>query len=89
MDLRAAVEKYLAVAGDFGRLMPLSGFGLDPETTAAMIAAWEEDYQLHRHLELIPVGPGTAGPSAQPGYLVGGIVYTGVIFRPSIRGIIE
>ncbi len=89
MNLRAAVEKYLAVAGDFGRHMPLSGFGLDPETTEAMIAAWEEDYQLHRHLELIPVGPGTEGPSAQARYVVGGIAYTGVIFRPSIRAIIE
>ena len=88
MNLKAAVEKYLAVAGNFGRLMPLSGFELDPATTEAMIAAWEEDYQLHRHLELIPAGPGTEGPSAQAGYVVGGIAYTGVVFHPSIRAII-
>ena len=100
MNLNAAVQKYLAVTGKFGRPMPLTAFGLDRDATEAMLAAWEEDYQLHRHLELIPAGPagpggegreGREGPletAAQTRYFVGGIAYTGVVFRSSIRGVI-
>ena len=97
MNLNEAVQKYLAVTGEFGQPMPLTAFGLDRDATEAMLAAWEEDYQLHRHLELIPAGPGgeagegREGPletAAQTRYFVGGIAYTGVVFRASIRGVI-
>lgn len=90
MNLKAAVEKYLAVAGAFGRPMPLSEFGLDRKTTEAMLAAWEEDYQLHRHLELIPASPGipTGEDLQQMSYFIGGIAYTGLVFRESVRSVI-
>ncbi len=94
MNLPAAVEKYLTVAGEFGRPMPLAAFGLDRQATEAMLAAWEEDYQLHRHLELIPASaPSTTAedPSASAGetrYVVGGIAYAGIVFRSSIRSVI-
>ena len=97
MNLNEAVEKYLAVTGEFGRPMPLTAFGLDQKDTEAMLAAWEEDYQLHRHLELIPAGSagpeeeGREGPfatAAQTRYFVGGIAYTGVVFRASILAVI-
>jgi len=100
MNLKTAVEKYLAVTGEFGQPMPLTSFGLDRKQTEAMLAAWEEDYQLHRHMELIPAGTagsggesreGREGPletADQTGYFVGGIAYTGVVFRASIRGVI-
>ena len=99
MNLKAAVEKYLAVTGAFDRPMPLTAFGLDQKDTEAMLAAWEEDYQLHRHMELIPAGPqgpktvktatkeGREGPAGQERYFVGGIAYTGVVFRASIRSV--
>ena len=85
MNLKAAVEKYLAVAGEFGRPMPLTGFGLSREATEAMLAAWEEDYQLHRHLELIPAGDSSSEAAAEARYVVGGIAYAGIVFRSSIR----
>ena len=97
MNLKAAVEKYLAVTGEFEQPMPLTAFGLDQNRTEAMLAAWEEDYQLHRHMELIPAGPmspgreGREGPeetAARTSYDVGGIAYTGVVFRASIRAVI-
>ena len=88
MNLNAAVQKYLAVTGEFGQPMPLTAFGLDREQTEAMLAAWEEDYQLHRHMELIPAGPEGEKPTAQTSYVVGGIEYIGVVFRASIRNVI-
>jgi hypothetical protein len=87
MTLREAVEKYLSVAGDFGRAMPLSAFGLGREETEAMLAAWDEDYQLHRHLELIPPAE-VAGASERNHYMVGGMAYDAILIRQSIRAVI-
>ena len=85
MNLKAAVEKYLEVVGEFGRPMSLAEFGLSREATEAMVAAWEEDYQLHRHLELILA----AGSASASGYVIGELVYTSVVFHPSIRDVFE
>lgn len=85
MNLKAAVEKYLEVVGEFGRPMSLAEFGLSREATEAMVSAWEEDYQLHRHLELIPA----AGSVLEAAYVVGELAYTAVVFRPSIRDVFE
>lgn len=89
MNLRAAVEKYREVVGEFGQPMPLTEFGLSREATEAMVSAWEEDYQLHRHLELIPASGGRPESAAESSYIVGGLAYTGVVFRSSIRDVIE
>ena len=85
MNLKAAVKKYLEAVGEFGRPMSLAEFGISREATEAMVAAWEEDYQLHRHLELIPA----AGSASESAYVVGGLAYTGVVLRPSIRDVFE
>ena len=85
MNLKAAVGKYLEVVGEFGRPMSLAEFGLSREATEAMVSSWQEDYQLHRHLELIPA----AGPASESAYVVGELAYTGVVFRPSIRDVLE
>jgi len=88
MNLNAAVQKYLAVTGAFGQPMPLTAFGLDREQTEAMLAAWEEDYQLHRHMELISAKEGPLEASTPARYFVGGIAYTGVVMQESIRTVI-
>jgi hypothetical protein len=88
MDLKAAVTKYLEVVGEFGRPMPLTEFGLSREATEAMVSAWEEDYQLHRHLELIPVSGGPAGETSESAFVVAGLAYSAVVFRSSIRSVI-
>ena len=89
MDLKAAVGKYLEVAGEFGRPMALAQFGLSREATEAMVAAWEEDYQLHRYLELIPASEDPSGATLPSAYVVAGLAYTAVVFRSSIRDVIE
>jgi len=85
MELKAAVERYLETAGHFGRPMPLSGFGISRQELEAALSAWDEDYHLHRHFELI------AAPSASPAssadsasYLVNGIAYSGIVFKETI-----
>ena len=89
MNLKAVVEKYLAVTGGFGRPMPLAAFGLDRNQTEAMMAAWEEDYQLHRHLELVPADTaGDESPEKDARYVAGGIAYTHVVMRAAILTVI-
>jgi len=81
MNLEAAVKRYLEVVGEFRRPMPLEQFGLPQAAVEAMVSAWDEDYHLHRHFELI------AAPEPLPDgvYRVHGIPYTAIVFHESIR----
>jgi hypothetical protein len=82
MTLKAAVEKYLAVTGRFGETMPLRKFGLPQAEVEALLSAWDEDYHLHRHFELIPASSMSEGATA---YSVSGVLYSAIIIRESIR----
>ena len=52
MDLSTIVKKYLELAGQFGRPVHLSKFGLSREDTEKVISALDEDYQISRYLLL-------------------------------------
>ena len=89
MDLRAAVEKYREVVREFGRPMPLAQFGLPQEVIEAMVSAWDEDYHLHAHFELIPAASAAGSPEKETVYRINGRAYTAIVFRPSIRHVFE
>lgn len=90
MNLKAAVEKYLEVAREFGRPMPLAQFGLHKDELEAMVSAWDEDYHLHRHFELIPPSQaGAPSPGDDPVYLINGVAYTAIVFQESIRDVLQ
>ena len=82
MNLKEAVEKYLEVAGRFGETMPLSRLGLPQAEVEALLSAWDEDYHLHRHFELVPASGLAEGASS---YSINGELYSGIILRESIR----
>ena len=86
MTLKAAVEKYLEIARQFGKPMPLAQFGLPHDELVAMLSAWEEDYHLNRHFELLPASQAGAG---DPAYLINGVAYTTIVFRESIRDVLQ
>ncbi len=48
MHLREVVEKYLALAGSFGKPVPLGGFGLGREETERAFSILDEDYHISR-----------------------------------------
>ena len=90
MDLKAAVEKYLEIAGSFGEQAALGRFGLAPKEMEAMLETWEDDYQLSRHFELVPfswMAPGIA--AGTPAYRINGVLYSAIIFRESIRDVLR
>jgi hypothetical protein len=84
MQIWEAVEKYLATVGEFGKPMALAQFGLPENDLVRMISAWDEDYGLNRHLELIP---STAENARDPKYLINGIPYAAILFRESIQDV--
>ena len=49
MSLRELVEKYLAIAGGYGRPAGLADFGLDRAQTERVFAAFDEDYHISRY----------------------------------------
>ncbi|MBI2817748.1 MAG: hypothetical protein HYX72_12495 [Acidobacteria bacterium] len=86
MELGRAVERYLEVAQAFGRPMPLRDFGVSREELELAFSAWEEDYQIHRHFELLPAD-GNAGETASPSYEINGQLYTAIIIKETIRDV--
>ena len=88
VELKAAVEKYIAWCGSFGQAMPLSRFEVPKQELEAALAAWDEDYHLHRHFELIPPGSSAADSSTDSTYVVNGSAYGAIVFKESVRGIL-
>jgi hypothetical protein len=52
MNLRETVDKYLELAGDFDRPVPLADFGLSREETERHFSTLDEDYHISRYLHL-------------------------------------
>jgi len=48
MNLRETVDKYLELAGDFDRAVPLADFGLSREETERHFSTLDEDYHISR-----------------------------------------
>jgi hypothetical protein len=84
MTLNEAVKRYLAVTGSFGQMMPLSSFELAPAELREMVSAWEEDYHLSRHYELVPA----SHHDTTEHYAIDGAEYSGIIMRDSIAEVL-
>ncbi|MGH9693193.1 MAG: hypothetical protein ACRD5Z_03545 [Bryobacteraceae bacterium] len=50
-QLREIVERYRALAGEFGRPVALSAFALSREETEKVFSALDEDYHISRFLK--------------------------------------
>jgi hypothetical protein len=50
MNLRELVEKYRALAGGFGKPLPLVAFGLARPEAERLFSAYDEDYHISRFL---------------------------------------
>jgi hypothetical protein len=80
MNLREAVEKYLALAGGYGCPAALADFGLDHAQTERTFAAFDEDYHISRYFHFSRV-TGTA-------YAINGFDHTHVSIDAEIRDIL-
>jgi hypothetical protein len=48
MELEGIVKKYLAVAGGYGKSVPLSSIGLSKEEIEDVFSTFDEDYHISR-----------------------------------------
>jgi len=79
-SLRELVERYLALAGEFGKTIPLSQFALSHDETARVFASFDEDYHISRYLHFSNREGST--------YLIGGEEVTHFSIDASIKGIL-
>ncbi len=85
MNLRETVDKYLELAGDFGRAVPLADFGLSREETERHFAALDEDYHISRYLHL---SNQTATTPAATTYHINGFPHTHVSIDAEIAQVL-
>ena len=50
IDLKEVVERYAALAGNFGNPLALTAFGLSVEETQNVFSSFDEDYHISRFL---------------------------------------
>jgi hypothetical protein len=98
MQLREIVEKYKSLAGDYGKPVELSGFGLSHDETERAFAVLDEDYHISRffHFTIAANAAGagaSAGSSSQrasaaESYSINGFPYTHVSIDAAISEIL-
>jgi hypothetical protein len=79
-DLRQIVERYAALAGNFGEAVALEKFGLGKQETEKLFSGLDEDYHISRFLRF----------SREEGtsYQINGEAVTHVALDPAIRSVL-
>ena len=85
MNLRETVDKYLDLAGDFERAVPLADFGLSREETERHFSALDEDYHISRYFHLSNQQAGAPGAAA---YQINGFAHTHVSIDAEVAEIL-
>ena len=86
MNLAEGVKKYLELAGEFGRAVPLARFGLPKGETEKLFAAWDEDYQINRFMLLtLEAGEESLRAGERETYLINGFESSHIKFQPDIQ----
>lgn len=85
MNLRETVDKYLDIAGDFDRPVPLADFGLSREETERHFSTLDEDYHISRYLHLSKQQIGTPSATA---FHINGFPHTHVSIDAEIAEIL-
>lgn len=80
MTLKGIVEKYLAIAGGFAFLAPLSDFGLPKGEAEQIFSAFDEDYHISRYMHFSQV--------SGPAYRINGFEQTHISIDEDIQTIL-
>lgn len=87
MDLKTLVERYRALAGDYGRSLHLSEFGLPKPELERVFSAYDEDYHISRFLKLARCPDAENRPRAggERLYTINGFDYSHVAIAAGIE----
>lgn len=81
MELRPVVERYLKLAGEFGRPVALEQFELTRSEVERLFSVWDEDYHISRYLHLTR----QAGAAE---FTINGFAYTHAAFEDGVLKIL-
>lgn len=86
MTLAEGVNKYLELAGGYGRAVPLARFGLSKQETERVFSAWDEDYQINRYMLLtLAAGEEPTQPLEGDVYVINGFQCSHVCYQSGIQ----
>ena len=85
MNLRETVDKYLVLAGDFDRAVPLVDFGMSREETERHFSTLDEDYHISRYFHLSNQQASTPGA---PTFQINGFSHTHVSIDAEIAEVL-
>ena len=80
MELKEIVQKYLAVAGDYGKTVALDSLGLSREEIENVFSAFDEDYHISRFFHF--------QSAAGAGYKINGFPQSHVSIDADIQAIL-
>ena len=80
MPLRQLVDRYCALAGEFGLPVPLAAFQLGPVETERLFSSYDEDYHISRFFHF--------SEGAGEKFSINGIPATNVSLDPEIETIL-
>ena len=80
MTLREIVEKYLAIAGGFSFLAPLTDFGMDKSEVERVFGALDDDYHISRYFHFSQV--------SGPAYSINGFEQTHISIDEEIQSVL-
>jgi hypothetical protein len=83
MSLRELVERYRALAGEFGKSVALSTFGLSTSETERIFSSYDEDYHISRFFHF-----SEAGDESAVSFSVNGVPVTHVSLDAEIQTIL-
>lgn len=82
LNLGQIVERYLAVAGSFGKPVALDAFGLSREETERVFSAFDEDYHISRYFHF------SRTAAAPVSYKINGFRHTHISLDQEVRSIL-
>jgi hypothetical protein len=80
LTLRELVDRYLGLAGEFGKPAALSGFGLSREEIERVFSSYDEDYHISRFFHF--------SEAHGPAYNINGAPATHVALDSEIKSIL-
>jgi len=66
LPLRQLVDRYRALAGDFGTPVPLTAFNLSRAETEQLFSSYDEDYHISRFFHFVDLDGMTFTINAEP-----------------------
>jgi hypothetical protein len=88
MELAQIIQKYLAVAGVYGKQVPLASLGLSKEETEDVFSVFDEDYHISRFFHLACAAAASSPSHSQIIFQINGFPQTHISVDAEVQSIL-